>query len=388
MNHSRSVSAIYLHQKTIWNITSITSAHKRYGTKMSNYSNRFTGSLPSLVKIRPMLMFTGFLGAGKTTLLRNVLDQLSREELLADVILNDRENARLDKETLRDHAASVAALTGSCVCCEGLDELYEMVVKVSKSPHPVLFIELNGTADPLPLQESFTLLEPKFLLYPRWQVCVIDARYFGKRRRYNQLEQMQLETASHYFISHESELTEPEIAQLKETVQVINPRATHTSSEDLAENISAVIKQNKGRTLSTNLATSKDDETPKSPRLDISLLKPKLDDRHSLAHEFTGCNIVFPSVIKSSHILPWLESLPKSVIRVKALVALDSDPSQRYLYERVGQEVSSNPLPVRTSPQVPCSGIFIGAEIDPDHILQQTKDKLHPDSHFAEPPTS
>ena len=70
-----------------------------------------------------MLMITGFLGAGKTTLLRSLLDQLALKEHLADVILNDCENAQLDRETLRDHAASIDALTGTCVCCEGLDEL-------------------------------------------------------------------------------------------------------------------------------------------------------------------------------------------------------------------------------------------------------------------------
>ena len=76
-----------------------------------------------------MLMLTGFLGAGKTTLLRELLDHLASREHLADVILNDMENAYIDRETLKDHAANVAALTGSCVCCEGhLAYLYSILV--------------------------------------------------------------------------------------------------------------------------------------------------------------------------------------------------------------------------------------------------------------------
>ena len=64
-------------------------------------------------------MLTGFLGTGKTTLLRSILDELATREHLADVLLNDRENASIDRETLKDRAANVLALTGSCVCCEG-----------------------------------------------------------------------------------------------------------------------------------------------------------------------------------------------------------------------------------------------------------------------------
>ena len=45
--------------------------------------------------VRPLLLLTGFLGAGKTTLLRSVLDGLAKRKHLADVLLNDRENATI-----------------------------------------------------------------------------------------------------------------------------------------------------------------------------------------------------------------------------------------------------------------------------------------------------
>lgn len=56
--------------------------------------------LPSVIEVRPMVMLTGFLGAGKTTFLRSLLDELSAREHRADAILNDRENAQIDSETL------------------------------------------------------------------------------------------------------------------------------------------------------------------------------------------------------------------------------------------------------------------------------------------------
>ena len=337
-------------------------------------------SLLSLVSVRPMLMLTGFLGAGKTTLLRELLDHLANQGHLADVILNDRENAYIDKETLKDHAAEVTALTGSCVCCEAYDELVDMILKASKSQHDLLMIELNGTADPVPLLESFTLLESKFCLRPRWQVCVIDARYFRKRRRFNDLESLQLETASHYYISQNAKLNEEETTQIEEEIQVINPRATRTNASQLADSLSQAIRNN----LSHALVTKKATQGLASSKI-FNLAPPaeeKLHIRHKLAHEFTGCNIIFPKPVDSSLINGWLEKLPSSVIRVKALLTLETVPNRRYLYERVGSVISPNQISVRSIDKVPCSGIFIGADIDPQEILQLTQEFLHPDCHF------
>ncbi len=352
---------------------------------MSASAKPFVESLPPLISMRPMLMLTGFLGAGKTTLLRSILDDLTSRGHLADVILNDRENARLDRETLRDHAASVAALTGSCVCCEGLDELCDTILKTSKSQHDLLLIELNGTADPLPLQESFTLLKSKFLLHPRWQVCVIDARHFGKRQHFHELEKLQLETASHYHLSHLSSLTAEEEFALTKTVKAINSQASPTTSSMLAETLSLAIRNNRRHALpsaskqiaATNSFSALDNQTRPLP-------KPHLHDRHQLAHEFTGCNIVFPDAVKVENVTTWLEQLPASVIRAKALVTLDSDSHRRHLYERVGMKVSPRSIPVRFIDQVPSSGLFIGPTLDPDEILRLTREFLHPNCHFPE----
>lgn len=339
-------------------------------------------ALPTVTPVRPMLMLTGFLGAGKTTLLRAILDDLASHDHLADVILNDRENAFIDRETLKDHTDSISALTGSCVCCEGLDELCDYVLKASKTSRELLFIELNGTADPLPLQEIFTLLESTFLLQPRWQVCVVDARHFGKRESFRDLEALQLESASHYVLSHLSEISAEEEQELRETVQRINSVATPTTVAHLSEQLRQAMTNNQRYAItkakpkgSFGLSHHLKPESPSSPHL---------HDRHELAHQFTGCNIVFPHAVEESRIIPWLKKLPASIIRVKALLTHSLDSKRRHLYERVGLEISPNPIPVSSIAKVPCSGIFIGPEIDPHAILQLTQETLHPDCHFPE----
>ena len=341
--------------------------------------------MPAVVKVRPMLMLTGFLGAGKTTLLRELLEILADQKIESDVILNDRENAYIDKATLKDRAADIRALTGSCVCCEGFHDLMNMITEVSKTHHEVLLLELNGTADPIPLQESFTLLESKFCLRPRWQVCVIDPRHFKKRRKFNALESLQLETASHYYISHSAQLTEEEESRVEQLIKEINPRASRTDPTLLANAIRQAIRKNTGHTLAPIQAKK---HTQTSVQFGLPSPKPLKKDahheRHKLAHEFTGCQIIIPEPTHQERVINWLDKLPASVIRAKALLTLEGDPKRLHLYERVELFTSPKPISAQTKTDRPCSGIFIGPDIDPEEILSLTKEHLHPDCHFPE----
>lgn len=116
---------------------------------------------PVVIRHRPQLVIAGFLGAGKTTLLRNLLGALQEYDITSDVILNDYENAELDAETLRDKASAISPLSASCACCGGLEEMVNLALAAQDSRADCLLIELNGTADPVPLIETFTLLDEK-----------------------------------------------------------------------------------------------------------------------------------------------------------------------------------------------------------------------------------
>ena len=328
-----------------------------------------TTPLPTLVAVRPMVLLSGFLGAGKTTLLRECLRRFAEHEHLADVILNDRENPEIDCETLRDHGASVSALAGSCLCCEGLDELAGLVLQCSKTGHDALFVELNGTADPIPLLETFTLLESRFLMRPRWQVCVVDARRFGGRKGYSGLEELQLETASHFALSHVDVVSKTRLEEVREQVRAINPRASETDALALAKNLADAVSGNRRVTVAPTEPRDRVSTRPLTAPLNSS-------PRHHLAHEFTGCQILLPEPMTANVIRKWLDELPESVIRAKALVRTVAHPESRHLFERVGNEVGPVPLKVPISGRVPASVIMIGAELDPPALLQSAQREL------------
>jgi len=331
---------------------------------MNQTSPEYT--LPPLTEVRPLVMLTGFLGAGKTTLLRRTLEALKTYQIDADVILNDRENAELDCETLRDFSSSITALSGGCICCEALDELASIILATAGSRHEMMFIELNGTGDPLPLLESFTLLESRFLLRPRWQVAVIDARNFQKRGRYNGLEALQLETASHYHLTHTDELSAAEKLRLLRHIEAVNPRASATDPNELASQISRAVSRGRRHTIA---------QPGTHPR--FTLPSPYgFHDRHTLSHEFTGCQIRIPEPLAAHHLICWLTQLPGSVVRAKALARTTDDASQRFLFERVGIDVMPGAIPVPIRDHVPSSAILIGPDLDPIELLASARQHL------------
>jgi G3E family GTPase len=310
---------------------------------------------------RPLLLITGFLGAGKTTFLRSLLDAILPWKISADIILNDYENADLDAETLRDKSSNIQALAASCACCEGLDFLVEMAISASNSRNEILLVEINGTADPVPLLESFVLLESKLRRHPRWQVCVLDARHFSKRKSHRSLEQLQLETASHFHLSHNERISKMERNILYERVRSINPKATETTPELMAAELAKAVNLDMRLRLSQPLTTK-------------NRLFPKYGQ--TIAHQFTGCQILLPDRLSRIAVWSWLAELPRSVIRAKALVTPEDEPGVRRLFERVGQETMGDPLEVPISPRVPPSAILIGPSLDPGALLEISRKHL------------
>jgi G3E family GTPase len=322
-------------------------------------------ALARVVEMRPVILISGFLGAGKTTLLRNTLQVLKDHKVEADVILNDYANAEIDSETLREHAKSVEALAASCACCEGMDFLFDLIGKASESKHDALIIELNGTADPQPILEAFTLLENKFKLHPRWHVCVIDARHFEERGYHNKLETIQCEMASHYVISHQDSVDEQRFQAVKQRLAEINPGASCMTIEELASAIETVATARK-----KFLINEAEAEVTLRPADTVS-------PYHQLAHEFTACQIQLLEPITREKIEAWLASLPENIMRAKALVDMPHDQEKRYLFERIGTSIPKNPYPVRAiKKSVPCSAVLIGSALEPEALFESAKEML------------
>ena len=305
---------------------------------------------------KPLLFLTGFLGAGKTTLLRGILTESQNLGRSCDVILNDFENAEIDAATLPSYAASIAPIAASCACCDSFGDLVELALAAQASRGDALLVELNGTADPLPWLESFTLLEEKLPFVPRWQVAVIHARNWGRRGEYAALERRQLETATHWVLTHAESLTARELKALARAVASVNPHAKRSHAHGLAADL--------------HIARG-------GPEA-VSYLSGgghRHDHTHALSHRFTGCQVPLPGRYRSEDLIALLESLPPVVVRAKALVRLQDRPS-RWLFGRCTDDPVGEPYEVDGLAKAPSSLVCIGPGLDPAAIRALVEEQL------------
>ncbi len=303
--------------------------------------------------MKPLLFLTGFLGAGKTTLLRDILTESQKLGRSCDVILNDFANAEIDAATLPEHVASVAPISASCACCDSLGELVQLALAAQASRGEALLVELNGTADPLPLLESFTLLEEKLHFFPRWQVAVIHARNWGRRGEFEKLERRQLETATHWVLTHAEALPARELRAVARAVASVNPHAKRSHAHGLARDLESA------RLLSSASV---------SPNAEAM----RQDEVHALSHRFTGCQVALPGRYRERDLIELLDSLPPVVVRAKALVRLRERPRNRWLFGRAMGEPVGEPYEVTGLRKAQASLVCIGPDLDPMEIRTLT----------------
>ena len=319
-----------------------------------------------MTRTRPLLIVSGFLGSGKTTLLRQMLAGFAKSGLTADVILNDIANADIDAATLDTSSAkTVSPIAAGCACCESLDELVSICQTAARGTGDILMLELNGTADPLALLEAFTLIEKRLPFFPRLQVCVVDARHWGAREEFSNLEMRQLESAGFWLLTHTDQVSQSHSTQLRNTLRVAAPNSKETSAARMVETLAKETL----RAVGTIHQASQSHRPTAGPESDISshatsksiLLN---DTAHQLSHRFTGYELRLPLKVRTIAITRLLGSLPTWVLRAKALVKLREQPGCRWLFEKVGNEIAPEPMPVHSIRRSPSSLVCVGPRLD------------------------
>ncbi len=330
---------------------------------------------------KPLVIVSGFLGAGKTSLIRTLLSGLSRRGVMADVILNDVFNADLDVASIdQGQAASVAALSASCACCESLDELVTLCKTAAGSRGDLLLIELNGTADPLVLVETFSLLKENLLFYPILQICVIDVRYWGKRGTLNPLEKRQMEGAGIHLLSHTNNSGNLDI---REVASELNNRYPYSLEVTTKQFLDALLCE--VRWLNNNAGQLYHESNAAWQYEGSNDLTS--DEVHLLSHQVESCQFSLPPRVRRIAIERLLSKLPIAVLRAKALVKTVEEPGMRWLFQRSGSEVSPSPIPLRGGSTLPASLLCVGWGLDKDAIRGLVVDEFGGDSGTRSPNT-
>ena len=173
-----------------------------------------------------IITVVGFLGSGKTTLLRHLINNYASKGYSPFVVLNDYENANLDAQQFLDQLDSkqVRALSGSCICCSGINELREFINRIPQRTKGITLIEANGTSDACSLMSFLGVgLNERFL--PPIQISVVDVKNWQTRDENNDLEVNQIQVSSLIVLTHIENVSEERKNFVIKELNKFNPTA-------------------------------------------------------------------------------------------------------------------------------------------------------------------
>ena len=323
--------------------------------------------------VRILVLLTGFLGAGKTTFLRNLIAELKRRELVPHVILNDYENADVDAAFIRQLTQDVRAISGSCVCCDSREALFESLEWQPAGPRDVVIVETNGTTDPLPLLDGLAC-DPRTRPFRVKQVALVDAKRWGKRWLHNSLEKQQVLTASHVFISYRDIALPGRYEETLAGIKKINPRARFTDSVALVTEIEIALRLWDIPTLPP-LFPSHEDKKRAPSILGIQTI-PLVKFSHDQAHAFSSVQLAIPPLVEETALKDWLKSLPGEVLRVKGVTQLASAPGELLCFQRVEDKIEIKLFPLPEGFKWSPIAVLIGSWLPAENFQAEADAKL------------
>jgi G3E family GTPase len=264
-----------------------------------------------------IITVVGFLGSGKTTLLRHLINNYASKGYSPFVVLNDYENANLDAQQFLDQLDSkqVRALSGSCICCSGINELREFINRIPQRTKGITLIEANGTSDACSLMSFLGVgLNERFL--PPIQISVVDVKNWQTRDENNDLEVNQIQVSSLIVLTHIENVSEERKNFVIKELNKFNPTAE------------ILIMNEIDVTLLPKLLPSKN----KFQKFD-----------HLKAH-WSSCSIDLPNLPHTSYIYDICNALPKTILRVKGCTQIGDKKEFVYFERTPNGKVSIRPF--------------------------------------------
>jgi G3E family GTPase len=294
-----------------------------------------------------IITVVGFLGSGKTTLLRHLINSYVNKGYNPFVVLNDYENANLEAQQFLDQLDSkqVRALSGSCICCSGINELREFVNRIPQRANGITLIEANGTSDACSLMSFLGVgLNERFL--PPIQISVVDVKNWQTRDDNNDLEVNQIQVSSLIVLTHIENISEQRKNFVIKELNKFNPTAEILNMNEIDV------------TLLPKLLPSKN----KFQKFD-----------HLKAH-WSSCSIDLPNLPNTSYIYDICNALPMTIMRIKGCTQI-GDKKEFIYFERT----PNGKVSIRPFNGVPITGsklLTIGPGSEPSLLKKVIKNSL------------
>lgn len=294
-----------------------------------------------------ILVIVGFLGAGKTTLLKRIVQDYLSQKWDPFIILNDYENASVDAQSFLEliNQDQINALSGSCICCSGINELRDQVNRIPKRENGITLIEANGTTDATSLM-GFLGVGMESHFKPPVQAAVVDVRNWQKRGHHNELEANQVQVASIIVLNYADQVDIQRVVEVEQDLRAINSQATLVHWDKF------------------NLS-------------DFSNLSPNTNETKKMDHHkahWSSCSVNLPDPISSEILSRIIDEVPGEILRVKGCTRVDDQENYTHFERTPSGEVFTRPyngIPI-TGPKL----LTIGPGSDPKILEKIIADKI------------
>lgn len=317
------------------------------------------------MKSIPLVLIAGFLGAGKTTFLSQLTAELEKRGTPFSIVVNDFVDAEVDAVRLRTPGVEVQALSGSCVCCSSLNEFLQVLGDIEVPPGGVLLVEANGASDLISLITALAARGETQRFTSPLQVTMLDASRWQKREDHNELEREQMQTATHWMLTHLDHAEETRIGELRAWAIDQSPRALETDAEKLADTLKFLCLSSRFRRVAPD---------PKSMLEDRWQATADHHHHHENERAFTAMKVDIPFVVKRRDLEETLRELPEEVIRVKGLCRLAELPTIPMSFQHVRPQAETWFLPMLGNLGVIPTGVIIGVGLPVQDISRRFAD--------------
>lgn len=268
----------------------------------------------------PVIIISGFLGAGKTTLLNHILS--AEHGLKIAVLVNDFGAINIDAQLVVGIEGQTVNLSNGCICCTIRDDLKQETLRLLERPDApqYIVIETSGVSDPVAVAATFR--DPELRSRTRLDciLTVVDAETILENLDAHEgLARAQISVADIVLVNKVDLVDEARIGAIRETFEAIIPQAHLLMAEQAHVPLDLLIDT--GRYDPQKLS----EQHAKTVHVhDVA------GEAHHHAHDliFDTWSWVTPHPLSIGKFGEFIETLPKSIVRVKGLLRFEERPGQ------------------------------------------------------------
>jgi G3E family GTPase len=279
------------------------------------------------VKGIPITIIGGDLGCGKTTLLNSLLH--GKHGLRLAVIINDFGSINIDSQLIEWQNNEIIIIPGGCICRSLGDNFSQILTELvnRSSPPEHIILEASSLSDPAKIYR-YAMAIPG--LRPGGIIILADAKTIQKRstnRFFGATVTNQLKMADLLILNKINLVKEEQCVAIRAWLQGKVPKAR------FVETNYAIVPD----FITLGLEPQKWSKTVTS---DLSLLD---HDHYYHTDIYETWSYVSKDPLSGEAISSLMNVLPLNILRAKGVLYLTENPTQRTIFQMVGDQWSLNP---------------------------------------------